>query len=124
MQYTIAVDRGNEKVSYLAQPFHPAILRSLKRIIDAAHEKGITAAMCGEMAGNVSSTALLLGLGLDEFSMNAPAIPRVKRMIRSVTQESCGRLAKNALRCTSYRDVSRLVEDWTLAELGTAYDML
>jgi phosphotransferase system enzyme I (PtsI) len=125
VQYTIAVDRGNEKVSYLAQPFHPAILRSLKQIIDAAHKKGITVAMCGEMAGNVSSTALLLGLGLDEFSMNAPAIPRIKQVIRSVTKESCGRLAKNALRCTSYRDVGRLVEEWTLSELGTAnYDAI
>ncbi|MDR2418195.1 MAG: phosphoenolpyruvate--protein phosphotransferase [Treponema sp.] len=121
VQYTIAVDRGNEKVSYLAQPFHPAILRSLKRIIDAAHEKGITAAMCGEMAGNASFTALLLGLGLDEFSMNVPAIPHVKQVIRSVTKESCGRLAKNALGCTSYRDVSSLVEDWTRSELDISY---
>jgi phosphotransferase system enzyme I (PtsI) len=124
MQYTIAVDRGNEKVSYLAQPFHPAILRSLKRIIDAAHEKGITTAMCGEMAGNASLTALLLGLGLDEFSMNAPAIPRIRQVIRSVTKESCWRLAKNALRCTSYRDVGRLVEDWMLSELGTNYEAI
>lgn len=123
VQYTIAVDRGNEKVSYLAQPFHPAILRSLKQIIDAAHAKSITVAMCGEMAGNASFTALLLGLGLDEFSMNVPAIPRIKWVIRNVTQESCGRLAKNALRCASYRDVGRLVEDWTLSELGiTNYD--
>ncbi|MDR1324658.1 MAG: phosphoenolpyruvate--protein phosphotransferase [Treponema sp.] len=121
VQYTIAVDRGNEKVSYLAQPFHPAILRSLKQIIDAAHEKGITAAMCGEMAGDTSFTALLLGLGLDEFSMNALAIPRIRRVIQSVTKESCGRLAKNALRCTSYHDVGRLVEDWMLSELGTNY---
>ncbi|MDR1400573.1 MAG: phosphoenolpyruvate--protein phosphotransferase [Treponema sp.] len=125
VQYTIAVDRGNEKVSYLAQPFHPAILRSLKQIIDAAHAKGITAAMCGEMAGNALFTALLLGLGLDEFSMNASAIPRIKWVIRNVTQASCGRLAKNALRCTSYRDVGRLVEDWTLSELGIKnYDAL
>jgi phosphotransferase system enzyme I (PtsI) len=116
IQYTIAVDRGNEKVGYLAQPFHPAILRSLKRIIDAAHEKGITAAMCGEMAGNTSLTALLLGLGLDEFSMNASAIPHIKRVIRNVTKESCGNLAENALRCNSYRDVARLVEDWTRSE--------
>jgi phosphotransferase system enzyme I (PtsI) len=71
IQYTLAVDRGNEKVNYLAQPTHPAVLRLLKNTIDAAHKRGIKAAMCGELAGDPAAAALLLGLGLDEFSMTA-----------------------------------------------------
>ncbi|MDR3303394.1 MAG: phosphoenolpyruvate--protein phosphotransferase [Treponema sp.] len=118
IQYTMAVDRANERVSYLAQPFHPAILRFLKRTIDAAHDKGIVATMCGEMAGDARAVPLLLGMGLDEFSMSIPAIPLVKRVIRSATLTSCKQLAVLALACTSYRDVDRLVDDWMQSELG------
>jgi phosphotransferase system enzyme I (PtsI) len=110
IQYTMAVDRGNERVSYLAQPFHPGLLKLLKMSIDGAHAKGISACMCGEMAGDPLATALLLGLGLDEFSMTAPAIPRVKRLIRSVNMKECRLLAQEALTCTSYRQVAQLVE--------------
>ncbi|MFP3090769.1 phosphoenolpyruvate--protein phosphotransferase [Treponema sp. TIM-1] len=112
IQYTLAVDRGNEKVNYLAQPTHPAVLRLLKKTIDAAHRKGIKAAMCGELAGDPAVTALLLGLGLDEFSMTATSIPQVKRIIRGVPQESCRTLAEKALNCYSYSQVSALVEEW------------
>ncbi|MDR2807963.1 MAG: phosphoenolpyruvate--protein phosphotransferase, partial [Spirochaetaceae bacterium] len=89
VQYTMAVDRGNEKVSHLAQAFHPAILRLIKRTIDAAHAKGIPVAMCGEFAGDPVATMLLVGLDLDEFSMTAQAIPVIKQIIRSVTWEQC-----------------------------------
>jgi phosphotransferase system enzyme I (PtsI) len=75
VQYSIATDRGNERVAYLAQPFHPAVLRFIKATIDAAHGRGIPAAMCGELAGDPHATAILLGLGLDEFSMSASSIP-------------------------------------------------
>jgi phosphotransferase system enzyme I (PtsI) len=112
IQYTLAVDRGNERVSYLAQPTHPAILRLLKGIIDAAHAKGIPAAMCGELAGDTSATALLLGLGLDEFSMTAGAIPPVKQIIRGASLESCRALTEEALQCSYYHQVSALVEAW------------
>ncbi|MDL2228968.1 phosphoenolpyruvate--protein phosphotransferase [Treponema sp. OttesenSCG-928-L16] len=112
VQYAIAVDRGNEKVNYLAQPYHPGILRMLKMTIDAAHKEGIKAAMCGEMAGDISFTALLLGLGLDEFSMAASSLPLVKHLIRSCTIESCWTLAQEALVCSSFRDVDRLVKAW------------
>jgi phosphotransferase system enzyme I (PtsI) len=112
IQYSLAVDRGNEKVSYLAQPCHPAVLRFLKKTIDAAHEKGIKAAMCGEMAGDPSSTALLLGLGLDEFSMAAAAIPQVKRIIRGVSVKDCRALAEKALKGVSYKKNAALVEAW------------
>jgi phosphotransferase system enzyme I (PtsI) len=106
----MAVDRSNERVSYLAQPFHPGLLKLLKMSIDGAHARGISACICGEMAGDPSATALLLGLGLDEFSMTAPAIPRVKRIIRSVDMEACRLLAQEALTCASYRQVAQLVE--------------
>ncbi|MDR0722463.1 MAG: phosphoenolpyruvate--protein phosphotransferase [Treponema sp.] len=112
IQYSLAVDRGNERVNYLAQPSHPAVLRYLKKIIRHAHEKGITVAMCGELAGDPSATALLLGLGLDEFSMTAQSIPQVKRIIRGVTLESCQILAEKVLQCTSYHHVTLLVEAW------------
>ncbi|GHV67952.1 phosphoenolpyruvate-protein phosphotransferase [Spirochaetia bacterium] len=110
IQYSLAVDRGNERVNYLAQPLHPAMLRLIKNTIDAAHHQGIIAAMCGEMAGDPSMTALLLGLGLDEFSMNASAIPSVKEVIRRVDQQSCQALAREALSCSSYQQVVKLVK--------------
>jgi phosphotransferase system enzyme I (PtsI) len=111
-QYTLAVDRGNEKVNYLAQPTHPAVIRFLKRIIDAAHASKIKAAMCGELAGSSSVTALLLGLGLDEFSMTASSIPAVKRIIRGASLAGCQDLAKQALECISYQHVRALVDTW------------
>jgi phosphotransferase system enzyme I (PtsI) len=82
IQYALAIDRINEHVSYLYEPLHPAILRMIRRIVDGAHEAGIPVSMCGEMAGEPFFTYVLLGLGLDEFSMNATSIPRVKRILR------------------------------------------
>jgi phosphotransferase system enzyme I (PtsI) len=114
IQYTLAVDRGNEKVNYLAQWSHPAILRLLKRIIDAAHAGKIKAAMCGELAGNPKAAALLLGLGLDEFSMTASSIPPVKRIIRDAAFESCREMADQALECTSCQEVAALLESRTV----------
>jgi phosphotransferase system enzyme I (PtsI) len=113
IQYTLAVDRGNEKVGYLAQPFHPAVIRLLKQIIDAAHKGGIKAAMCGELAGDPSATALLLGLGLDEFSMTASSIPVVKQIIRGAALESCRVLTEAALDCVSFKQISDLAASWT-----------
>jgi phosphotransferase system enzyme I (PtsI) len=113
LQYSLAVDRGNEKVGYLAQWSHPALLRFLKNIIDAARVANIRTAMCGELAGVPTAAALLVGLGLDEFSMTAASIPRVKRIIRGVTLEDCRELAKRALDCASYKDVTALLESWT-----------
>jgi phosphotransferase system enzyme I (PtsI) len=112
IQYTLAIDRGNERVNYLAQPAHPAILRFLKTIIDTAHGRGIKAAMCGELAGDPYFTPLLLGLGLDEFSMTASAIPLVKRIIRGASQESCRALAVEALKGRSYQQINALIEAW------------
>jgi phosphotransferase system enzyme I (PtsI) len=112
IQYTLAIDRGNERVNYLAQPSHPAVLRLLKNSIDAAHARGIEAAMCGELAGDPFFTALLLGLGLDEFSMTSSSIPLVKRVVRGVSLENCRTLAAEALKCRSTQQVSSLIEAW------------
>ncbi|MFA6506044.1 MAG: putative PEP-binding protein, partial [Treponemataceae bacterium] len=114
VQYAIAADRGNERVAYLAQPFHPAVLRFVKATIDAAHVKGIPAAMCGELAGDPHATAILLGLGLDEFSMSAPSIPLVKRIVRGTSAAECAELAENALQLRSYLDVEALVRSWMI----------
>lgn len=112
IQYSLAVDRGNEKVNYLSDPCHPAVLRLLKRTIDAAHEKGIKVAMCGELAGDPSATAMLLGLGLDEFSMTASSIPKIKQIIRFTTIESCKALAEQAMAGCSIAEVHALVDAW------------
>jgi phosphotransferase system enzyme I (PtsI) len=82
IQYSLAIDRVNEHVSYLYEPLHPAILRLVRRIVEAGHDAGIPVSMCGEMAGEPLYSYALLGLGLDELSMNAAAIPRVKRILR------------------------------------------
>jgi phosphotransferase system enzyme I (PtsI) len=112
IQYSLAVDRGNEKVGYLGESHHPAVLRLLKQTIDAAHKQGIKAAMCGELAGDLSATAILVGLGLDEFSMTASSIPLVKQIIRRVSLESCKVLAEQALRGRSIAEVRAAVTEW------------
>jgi phosphotransferase system enzyme I (PtsI) len=118
IQYALAVDRGNEKVNYLARPTHPAVLRFLKQSIDAAHNRGIKAAMCGELAGDPSVTPLLLGLGLDEFSMAAASIPSVKHIVRRVRFSDCQALAEEALACTTYRQTDGLLREWAKAHIN------
>ena len=97
VQYSLAVDRGNEKVNYLAQPLHPAVIRFLKMTIDSAHKKNIHAAICGEAAGDPGMTALLLGLDLDEFSMTSSSIPMIKKIIRELSIKDCQDLAEEVL---------------------------
>jgi len=112
IQYSLAADRGNEKVSHLGDSHHPAVLRLVKRTIDAAREKGIGSCVCGELAGDPAATAILLGFGLKEFSMNAPAIPAIKEIIRGATMESCRALAAAVLRGRSVAEVRALVDEW------------
>lgn len=111
MQYSMAVDRENEKISYLADPFHPALLRLIKQTIDAAHKQGIKAAMCGELAGDPEATALLLGLGLDEFSMTASSIPHVKKIIRNTSLESCQKMAANVMKAQSIAQAHKVIRN-------------
>lgn len=105
IQYSLAVDRTNEKVAYLYEPAHPAVLRMIRNIIESAHDEGIWVGMCGEMAGEPSFVLLLLGLGLDEFSMPPYAIPEVKYLIRSITRENAEQIAKEALRLSTGTEV-------------------
>ncbi|MDR0556397.1 MAG: phosphoenolpyruvate--protein phosphotransferase [Treponema sp.] len=111
VQYSLAVDRNNEQVSYLSQPFHPAIIRLIKRTIDEAHSAGIKAAMCGELAGDPRATLVLLGLGLDEFSMNASQIPLVKQIVRKASVEKCRALVKKILTCKTVKDVEIIMKE-------------
>jgi phosphotransferase system enzyme I (PtsI) len=111
IQYTIAVDRGNEKIAYLYEPFHPGVLRMLRMIIENGHAAGIPVGMCGEMAGDPMATLILLGLGLDEFSMSASSIPEVKRIIRDVSMAEAEELVGTVLDMKSYRKIDSFVQD-------------
>jgi phosphoenolpyruvate-protein phosphotransferase (PTS system enzyme I) len=111
IQYTIAVDRGNERTAYLYQPFHPAVLRLIKLVIDNAHNEGLPVAMCGEMAGDPLASVVLLGLGLDEFSMSAVGIPEVKRIIRSVSLAEAEELAGDVMEMRSAAEIDRAVRE-------------
>ncbi len=110
IQYTLAVDRMNEHISYLYEPLHPAVLRLIKNVIDASHKAGKWTGMCGEMAGDTSATAILLGMGLDEFSMSASSIPQVKQIIRSITYEKAQEIAEKALSMSKPEDIRNMIE--------------
>ena len=105
IQYTMACDRTNERVAYLYQPLHPAILRLIKQVIEAAHGAGKWVGMCGEMAGEPLAIPILLGLGLDEFSMNAAAIPEAKAIIRSLSLAEAEGIAADALSLLSAEEI-------------------
>jgi phosphoenolpyruvate-protein phosphotransferase len=96
-QYTLAVDRMNEAIGSLYQPLHPGVIRLIKHVIDASHEQGKFTGMCGELASDPVATMILLGLGLDEFSMTASSIPLIKNILRSVSKAECEEVANKAL---------------------------
>ena len=97
IQYTMAADRMNQRVSYLYQPYSPSILRLVKMVIDAAHAEGKWAGMCGEMAGDETAIPLLLGLGLDEFSMSATSILKARSQIKKLSKIEMENLAQQVL---------------------------
>ena len=105
IQYSLAVDRANERVAYLYDPAHPAMLRMIKNIIEAGHNKKISVAMCGEMAGDSAMALILLGLGLDEFSLPSSAIPQIKYIIRSVTIEEARKISQEALTLSTGKEI-------------------
>jgi phosphotransferase system enzyme I (PtsI) len=105
IQYSLAIDRTNEKIAYLYEPAHPAVLRLIKNVIDSAHEKGLWVGMCGEMCGEPPLALILLGMGLDEFSMPAFLIPEIKHVIRSVSSEQVRAIADQALKLSTGREV-------------------
>jgi phosphoenolpyruvate-protein phosphotransferase (PTS system enzyme I) len=110
IQYTMAADRMNERVSYLYQPYNPAILRLVKMVIDAAHREGKWAGMCGEMAGDEQAIPLLLGLGLDEFSMSATSILKARSQILRLTKQEMTELAEKALQMSTVKEVMEAVK--------------
>ncbi|MEA3459589.1 MAG: putative PEP-binding protein, partial [Chloroflexota bacterium] len=115
IQYTMACDRTNKKVTYLYQPLHPAILRLVRGIIEAAHSAGKWVGMCGEMAGEPLAIPILLGLGLDEFSMNATAIPKAKEIIRSLSLDEAQQSAYRVLALGTAEEV-RFYAEGIIAE--------
>lgn len=104
-QYTIAVDRTNERVANLASPFNPAVITLIERTISAAHKEGKWVGLCGEMAGDPLATPLLLGLGLDEFSMASKSVPEIKEKIRNLSVQECQAIAQHVLSLGTTRDV-------------------
>ena len=114
-QYTLAVDRGNELISHLYNPMSPSVLSLIKQVIDASHAEGKWTGMCGELAGDENATILLLGMGLDEFSMSAISVPRIKKLIRNVNYQDAKLLAEKALQQPTAAEIERLVADF-LAE--------
>lgn len=108
-QYTLAADRGNERVNYLAQSLHPSIFRLIKQVIEAAHNEGKWAGLCGELAGQKEAIPILLGLGLDEFSMNPRSIPEAKALIRSLSYSQAQALAQEVLKAKTARVVQDMV---------------
>ncbi|WP_445497204.1 phosphoenolpyruvate-protein phosphotransferase PtsI [Photorhabdus sp. SF281] len=109
-QYTLAVDRGNELISHLYNPMLPAVLSLIKQTIDASHAEGKWTGMCGELAGDERATLLLLGMGLDEFSMSAISIPRIKKIIRNTRYEDAKALAEQALSQSTAQGLMELVD--------------
>ena len=114
IQYTMAADRMNERVSYLYQPYNPSILRLIKNVIDASHKEGKWTGMCGEMAGDQTAVPLLMGLGLDEFSMSASSILKTRSLMKRLDTTKMAELADKAINdCDTAEEVVALVESYT-----------
>ncbi|EZX83803.1 phosphoenolpyruvate-protein phosphotransferase [Staphylococcus aureus DICM09/00997-9HST2] len=112
IQYTLAADRMSERVSYLYQPYNPSILLLVKQVIEASHKEGKWTGMCGEMAGDETAIPLLLGLGLDEFSMSATSILKARRQINGLSKNEMTELANRAVDCATQEEVIELVNNY------------
>lgn len=109
VQYTIAVDRGNEHVAYLYNPLHPAVIRAMKQTVDAAKKAGIDVTVCGEMAGEPLYLLLLVGMGVDALSMNPVSIPRVKKILRTVTAKQAEALYNSVIKLSTAQEIENFV---------------
>ena len=109
-QYTLAVDRGNELISHLYNPMSPSVLGLIKQVIDASHAEGKWTGMCGELAGDERATLLLLGMGLDEFSMSAISVPHIKKLVRHVSYQEAKALADEALQKPTAAEIEQLIQ--------------
>jgi Phosphoenolpyruvate-protein kinase (PTS system EI component in bacteria) len=117
IQYSLAVDRANELVSYLYQPSHPAILRMIRDVILAGEAEGIEVAMCGETAADPLMVPLLVGLGLKRFSMNPQAVPVIRHLVRHLSYRESAHIARQALEMTT----ARAVEEYLLERLALLF---
>ena len=124
VQYSLAVDRVNERVAYLYEPMHPAVLKLMKNTIDAGHAAGIWVGICGELAADPLATPLLVGMGLDELSVAPAAVPIVKDVIRALEKERAEKLAHAALRCKSAGEVLSLCRELTSEVAPELLDIL
>jgi phosphotransferase system enzyme I (PtsI) len=111
-QYTFACDRMSQKVAYLYQPNNPSLLSLVKMTIDGGHANNRWVGMCGEMAGDINSIPILLGLGLDEFSMSATSIPKARKIVNSLSYVECQKLANKALELETVEQVNNLVANF------------
>ncbi len=121
IQYALAIDRINEHVNYLYEPLHPAVLRIIRGVVQAAHEAGIPVAICGEMAAEPAYAIVLLGLGLDEFSMNPISIPKVKKMLRLLRFEEARSLVEVLFQFQTASEIERHVRRWMKERLPKAF---
>jgi phosphotransferase system enzyme I (PtsI) len=124
IQYSLAVDRANEKVAYLYEPGHPAVLRLIKNVIDIAHGNNIWVGMCGEMAGESLFAFLILGLELDEFSMPPPRVPKIKELIRNVNFEEARVIAEKALSLSTAKEVEHFLQEELRKILGNDFSKI
>jgi len=120
IQYLLAIDRDHDTLGHLFQPLHPAVLRAIAKVVEAGHAHERWVAICGEMAGDPRALPLLLGFGIDRFSVSPSMVPEIKQAVRSVSFEDCRRLAADALECHSPHEVRSLVEE----RLGSEYSSL
>ncbi|MBC8041315.1 MAG: phosphoenolpyruvate--protein phosphotransferase, partial [Opitutaceae bacterium] len=113
IQYLMAIDRVNDRIAHLYEPTHPAVIRTIKSVIDEAHKQKIKVSVCGEMAGDAIYAPLLLGLGIDELSMTPPLIPAVKYLVRSMKLSDAKKLADDALALTSAKEIYALCDEFS-----------
>jgi phosphotransferase system enzyme I (PtsI) len=117
IQYTMAADRMNERVSYLYQPYHPAILRLIHMVVKAADQEGKWVGMCGEMAGEPIAVPILLGMGLKELSMSAATIPSTRALLSKINQRECANVIAEILTLETEEEIEQLVKDKLLSNI-------
>ena len=123
IQYSLAIDRVNERVAHMYQPLHPGVLRLIMAAVQAGHSAGIPVSVCGEMAGDPVCAPILIGMGLDELSMTSLAIPRIKRLVRMATLEECRDYLNTVLRCKTTVDVQNFVNEVILKRFTELFDI-
>ncbi|MEE9168570.1 MAG: phosphoenolpyruvate--protein phosphotransferase [bacterium] len=124
IQYTLAVDRGNERIAKLYTNYHPAVLRMIKETVEIGHRNGIWVALCGEMACDLQVVPFLVGIGLDELSVTSPLIPEVKKLIRSLRYNTTKRLCEDIPRCSTAKQVEESLQEFMQSELPEISEVL